>query len=244
MNSQIKISVITACLNSRDSIIKTLDSLLNQNYSNIEYIIIDGGSNDGTLEIIESYKKMFLTKNFQYIFKSEKDKGIADAWNKGLKMSSGDIIYFLNADDWIPENTLLNVSKVLNINLPQIAYGLCNRIDENDNFKSSFQNKFNKYRVIWNFGFSFTTCFCTRKVYEKVGEFNLKYKIAIDSDFLLRCINQNVNFIYNDHEVFMRTGGVSLKYRELAHKEYRKALINNGYSKLLVDIAYFFYKFT
>ena len=81
-------------------------------------------------------------------------------------------------------------------------------------------------------------------MYDNIGGFDTNYKIAIDSDFLLRCIHNNVKFIKGKQEVFMRIGGVSTKHRLSAHKEYKNALINNGYPNFLVNLSYFFFKFT
>lgn len=243
IKSKIKVSVITACFNNKKTINNTFSSLLLQTHNNIEYIIVDGGSKDGTLEVIVKNEKDFNNTFTSFKLISEKDNGIADAWNKGLKLATGDIIFFLNSDDWIANDTIAKAVNVLDINTKEITYGICNRIDYDEKFIGKLGKKFNKYRVIWNFGFSFTTVFCTRKVYDDVGNFNNKFKIAIDSDFLLRCISKNINFIRGNHEVFMRLGGVSTKFRLDAHKEYKKALIENGYPKILVQIAHLFHKF-
>lgn len=242
--SKIKVSVITACYNNVNTLGYTLSSVLSQTFKNIEFIIIDSCSTDGTLELINKRESDLKTKLSSCIIVSEKDKGIADAWNKGLKLATGDVIFFLNSDDWINENTVETAVNSLNIDQKELVYGICNRVDEKENLIGSFQKHFFKYRVFWNFGFSFTTCFCTKKVFDTVGGFDTCYKIAIDSDFLLRCLKSNVKFIKGNHQVFMRIGGVSTKYRLIAHKEYKKALINNGYSKILVNLAYFFFKFT
>lgn len=242
--TNIKVSVITACHNNINTIRQTISSVLNQTFDNIEFIIIDNCSKDGTLELINKGESDFKSKLTSYKIVSEKDKGIADAWNKGLKLATGDVIFFLNSDDWIYESTVEIAVNSLNIHQKELVYGICNRLDEKEKFIGSFQKQFSKCRVLWNFGFSFTTCFCTKKVFDTVGGFDTKYKIAIDSDFLLRCLKKNVKFIKGNHQVFMRIGGVSTKYRSNAHKEYKKALIKNGYSKYIVNFAYFFFKFT
>lgn len=238
------VSIITACLNNRDTIEDTFSSILNQTYKFIEYIIVDGESTDGTLKLIEDYKTKFDSDLVNFKFIKEKDGGIAEAWNKGLNLATGDIIFFLNSDDWIPEKTVEKAANNLDIKKLEISYGICNRVDENKRLISRFQNKFFKYRVLLNFGFSFTTCFVTKKVYEKIGGFNTSYKIAIDSHFLLRCVNSGVNFKKKTHEVFMRIGGVSTKHRLAAHKEYKEALIENGYPKFLVELSYLLFKRT
>lgn len=238
MSNQKKVSIITASFNNVSTITDTFNSILSQNYANIEYIIIDGCSTDGTLDIIEERSSEFKSKFKSFKLLVEKDKGIADAWNKGLKLIEGDIVFFLNSDDWISEDTVTKASKWLNINNKEIVYGTCNRVDENKNYIESFQKFFFKQRVYWDFGFSFTTCFCTKKVYEKIGGFDTDYKIGIDTDFLLRCLKNKVKFIKGNQEVYMRIGGVSTKYREKAHQEYKKSLLKNGYSKLLVNLVH------
>ena len=244
MNNSKKVSIITASYNNLNTINDTFSSVLRQSYNNIELIIIDGGSTDGTLDLIRKREAEFNSKLTSFKLLSENDKGIADAWNKGLKLVSGDIIFFLNSDDWISDSTVEKAVSFLNIDKLELVYGICNRVDEEKRSLGSFQKKFTKYRELWNFGFSFTTCFCTKKVYDKIGGFNTDYKIAIDSDFLLRALKNKVKFKKGIQEVFMRIGGVSTKYRLKAHKEYKQALINNGYPKLLVNLTYFFFKFT
>lgn len=244
MTNTCKVSIITASFNNLKTINDTLTSVLSQSYNNIELIIVDGGSTDGTLELLKKRTTEFFLKSLSFKLISENDNGIADAWNKGLKLVTGDIVFFLNSDDWISDSTVEKAVGFLNTNKLELVYGICNRVDEDKNDLDSFQKKFTKYRELWNFGFSFTTCFCTKKVYDKIGEFNTDYKIAIDSDFLLRCIKNKVKFIKGSQEVFMRIGGVSTKYRLEAHKEYKQALIKNGYPKFLVNLTYFFFKFT
>ena len=99
-NTKPLISIITVVLNDKDNIEKTILSVLNQNYKNIQYIIIDGGSSDGTIDIIKKYEK-----NIGF-WVSEKDKGIYDAFNKGLKHTNGDLIGFTNSGDTLTNESL------------------------------------------------------------------------------------------------------------------------------------------
>lgn len=244
MSNSKKVSIITASYNNLNTINDTFSSVLAQKYNNIELIVIDGGSTDGTLDLIKEKEVEFNSKLASFKWLSEKDNGIADAWNKGLKLVTGEIVFFLNSDDWISETTVEKAMSFLNPDELELVYGICNRVDEEKRNLGSFQKKFIKYRELWNFGFSFTTCFCTKKVYDKIGGFNTDYKIAIDSDFLLRCIKNKIKFKQGEQEVYMRIGGVSTKFRLKAHKEYKQALINNGYPKILVNLTYFFFKFT
>ena len=97
-----KVSIITVCYNSKEFIQHAIDSVLNQTYSNIEYIIIDGNSTDGTVDIVNSYGDK-ISK-----FVSEKDKGIYDAMNKGLSYVTGDVVGILNSDDFYISNTIIS----------------------------------------------------------------------------------------------------------------------------------------
>ena len=98
-----KISIVTVTLNSEKTLERTIKSVLGQNYSDVEYIIIDGGSTDGTLNIIEKYKDK-ISKVI-----SEKDNGLYDAMNKGIKLSTGDIVGILNSDDFFYNEEVLSI---------------------------------------------------------------------------------------------------------------------------------------
>lgn len=241
---QNKISIITASYNNVSTIMDTLKSVLEQTYSCIEYIIVDSCSTDGTLDLIKEKQNELVSKLYSFKIISEKDEGIADAWNKGLKLATGEIIFFLNSDDWIDNDTVKLAVDSLNVDACEVVYGVCKRVDKNKIPLKSFQKTFNRYRVLFNFGFSFTTCFITKKTFDKFGGFDKSYKIAIDSDFLLRCVVNNVVFKKSKHNVYMRMGGISTKYRQTAHKEYKKALIRNGYPKFFVNLSYLLFKRT
>ena len=94
------VSIITVCYNSAQTIHKAIESVLNQTYSNIEYTIVDGLSKDNTMEIAESYADAFREKGYTFRIVSEKDNGIYDAMNKGIRMASGELIGMINSDDW------------------------------------------------------------------------------------------------------------------------------------------------
>ena len=108
-----KISIITVCFNSSKTICDTIDSVLKQNYKNIEYILVDGNSKDNTVEIIKKYETIFRKNGMDYIWVSEVDNGIYDAINKGIKMATGDIIGILNSDDlFYDSNTITDVYEI------------------------------------------------------------------------------------------------------------------------------------
>lgn len=106
MSNQLLFSVVTICYNSAQTIERTIKSVLAQTYTNFEYIIVDGGSTDSTLEIVKKYEPLFAGR---LKWKSEPDHGIYDAMNKGILRSNGDIIGIVNSDDWLDADALLNV---------------------------------------------------------------------------------------------------------------------------------------
>lgn len=238
MRESILVTIITVSYNSENTISDTIESVLNQSYSNIEYIIVDGGSKDKTINIVKSYIDKFKDKNISFNWISEHDKGIADAWNKGIAISKGDIIGILNSDDWYEKDAVNKAVKVLDTDNAEISYGICQRVDLDKNNLEKLDRKFNSSKLYLSFNFSHTTCFKTRKVYEKIGIFNLKYKIALDIDFLLRAYKHKIQFKPCDNVTFMRLGGISTKYLKQSIKEYKDALINNGFNKSLSYGAY------
>ena len=135
-----KISIITVVKNSKETIEKNIQSLMNQNYKNYEHIVIDGGSTDGTVEIINKYRK-----NINH-FISEKDNGIYDAMNKGIDKANGDIIGILNSDDFFYNNALSIVKKYFE-EFEKIDF-LFGSVD-----KYTLQHGYYPNRIYWTFGF-------------------------------------------------------------------------------------------
>lgn len=226
-----KISLITVCYNSEKTIEETLNSVLMQNYTNYEYLIIDGLSTDHTMDII--YKKENEFKGKLRII-SEKDKGLYDAMNKGIKMSTGDIIGILNSDD-----VLINDSVFEQI----ITAFSKNKIDGTYSDLIFFDEKmevpvrdFIAHYPSKKFGWHppHPTLYLKKDVYDKVGYFDLQYRIAADYDFMLRLLKQKPNLFYiKNYLVKMRSGGVSTDgltgyFKNL--KEADKVLRNNNIS--------------
>ena len=132
MNSSPKISIITVSFNSAKTIKETIESILIQDYNNIEYIIIDGGSSDETIDIVKSYGKKIS------YFISEKDNGIYDAMNKGIKAATGDIVGILNSDDFYPNSFVLsNVAKTFKKYNCDAVYGDLVYVNKNAYYKAT-----------------------------------------------------------------------------------------------------------
>ena len=232
-----KVSIITVTLNSEVFIESCLTSVKQQNYSEIEHIIIDGGSTDKTIEIINS------NKNKKLIFLSETDNGIYDALNKGIKIATGNVIGILHSDDIFSNTSVLNeVVKVIKEKKVDILSG--------DVFYYDQQKKNIKNRVIvsssfkpWMFRYGFmpahTATFVKKNVFNKIGLYDSTFKSAGDFDLLLRIyLKKEFKIFYlNKVLVYMRTGGIStsgFKSYIRTSKEILKALKkNNVYSNFL-----------
>jgi len=220
-------SIITVCFNDLDNLKKTI-TLFNsyRNISYVELIVVDGGSTDGTVEYLNNNSHLID----QWI--SEPDEGIGDAWNKGVRLSKGKIINFLNAGDrHLPEFLNASINTLLNKKLT-ITYG--NTVIEVEGSISKFLNgNFSAHSIYKGFGFYHPTCFFTRDVYEQVGEFNSKISIAVDTDWLVRAKGLGVGFIKVDGINIMDGSGVSNQNRKKATLQYLAVLERNGYSRFI-----------
>ena len=205
----VKISVITATFNSQSSIRTCIESLNNQTYKNYEHIVIDGGSKDGTIEVLDKYKK-----NISLLI-SEPDNGIYDALNKGVLNSTGEIVGFLHSDDFYADKEVLEfIAKIFEDPLIDGVYGNLEYIHKNDLNKKVRLWKpliFKLAKLKYGWMPPHPTLYLRRNCYEKVGGFNLKYKISADYDFVLRLfvLNEFKFFYLNKLMIKMRTGGVS-----------------------------------
>ncbi len=218
-----KISIITVSYNSSATITDTIESVINQTFPNIEYIIVDGNSNDGTQEIVKSYGNKIAT------FISESDKGIYDAMNKGIQLATGDIVGILNSDDvYAAANVLEKVATCFAINAnAEICYGDLNYVQSKN---------LNAITRIWKAGANNSksfhygwmpphpTVFVRKEVYNKVGPFSIQLKSASDYEMMLRMfVKHQCKAVYIPFLlVKMRTGGMSnasFKNRVKANRE-------------------------
>lgn len=206
-----KVSIITVCYNSKEFIHNAIDSVLNQTYSNIEYIIIDGNSTDGTVDIIKSYGDK-ITK-----FVSEKDNGIYDAMNKGLSYITGDVVGILNSDDFYMSNTVISeVVSQFNANGCDALFADLIFVDRKNTEKQVRYWKSKPY-ILGSFkqGWhpSHPTFFVKKEFYKNFGLFNCTLKLAADFELMLRFIVKYnaTTFYYAKPIVKMRIGGASTK---------------------------------
>jgi glycosyltransferase involved in cell wall biosynthesis len=202
-----KISIITVVYNSEKLIERTIKSVINQSYTNIEYVIIDGKSNDKTLEIIRQYENKIA------LIISEPDKGLYDAMNKGLAKATGDFVCFLNSGDEIYSSTILNEAFGMLKNVPDIVYGETTIIDLNGNELGLRRLKAPE-QLTWK-SFKDGMLVCHQSIYVKrllAEPYNLKYKISADYEWVLKALKK-ANTIHNTHLILTRflDGGINKK---------------------------------
>ena len=209
MNSSPKISIITVSFNSAKTIKETIESILIQDYNNIEYIIIDGGSSDETIDIVKSY-----SEKISY-FISEKDNGIYDAMNKGIKAATGDIVGILNSDDFYPNSFVLsNVAKTFKKYNCDAVYGDLVYVKAKDTtqIKRYWQaGNYNTSKIKNGWMLPHPTFFVKKVMYDRHGLYNSDLKRAADYEMILKLLyKENISVHYIPMIlVKMRMGGAS-----------------------------------
>lgn len=207
-----KISVITVTFNSSNTVRDTIESVFLQTHKDIEYIIIDGGSKDNTIDIVREYEAQYKGR-LRWI--SEYDRGIYDAMNKGIAMATGDIVGILNSDNFYTSpDVLAMIAKVMSDTNLDAVYGDVHYVSSSNLSKCVRYYTSRPFHRSWmRFGFmpAHPSFYCRRSVYEKFGTFDLSYKVAADFENLLRLIfihHIRTRYIAKDF-VTMRIGGVS-----------------------------------
>ena len=204
-----KISIITIVYNRAHFISDCIESVLNQTYNNIEYLVIDGGSTDGTQQKIEMYKD-----RIDY-YSSEKDEGIFDALNKGIKNATGDVIGILNSDDFFfQKDTIKNIANAFESSNADLVYAKGLFVDKENpaRIKRIYPSKiFRKRFLVFGWIPLHTTIFVRREIFEKYGLYNPGYTIASDYEISLRWFkNDQIKKLFlNEWVVKMRLGGLS-----------------------------------
>ena len=221
------LALVTVCFNSESTIRETLDSVRNQIMKPDEYIIIDGGSKDATLEIIKEYSDI-VTK-----IVSEPDEGIYDAMNKGVKLAKADIIGLLNSDDTYIDAYVLHRVKSCFSREVSIFCGGVNYVDSAAKIRREWQLETEKINIQQGWHPPHPAFFATKRLYDELGDYNLEYPIAADFDLMIRFIlaNQSRVVLYRYPLVNMKLGGESnssLKNILKGNREIRKSLKNNG----------------
>ncbi len=229
-----KISIVTASFNSEKTIKETIESVLNQTYTDIEYIIIDGKSADRTVEIAESYIEKFAQRGMEYRIISEPDDGIYDAMNKGARLATGDFVAMLNSDDWYEPITAETVVNTYKEEPFDMFYGDIRIIKENGSaiIKHSKQDKIVTSRH-WNH----PTSFISKEIYNE-----MQYKcegIHDDFDLFIRIRKAGKKIVIRNTTLAnFRVGGIS---NNKSFKKCKERFLNrysiyrsNGYSRLYI----------
>lgn len=202
MRNNVRVSIITVCYNSERTIEQTVKSVLEQTYGNVEYIVVDGKSTDNTCQILQKYKEHIAWMC------SEEDAGVYDAMNKGIAHCTGDIVAFLNSDDWYLPETVEKIVECFRETKPDIIYGdyifycseeevyyaRCNRpIDE----------------ISYHMIFGHQAMFFRKSLFEKQGGYHTEYVIAADYEWILRAYQKKVKFQYLPTVLcYFRKGGL------------------------------------
>lgn len=228
-----KVSIITVCYNSSETIESTIQSVVSQNYTNIEYIIVDGLSTDDTLKIVDRYKNSIAK------IISEKDKGIYDAINKGIAKATGDIIAILHADDFYTNadviSTIVDSFNKQNVDTVYGDLQYVDRIDTTIVKRNWISGAYQKENFLKGWMPPHPAFFARKQCYEKFGNFNTDLKSAADYELMLRFLYKNNCSVSYIPKVLvkMRVGGksnVSLMNRIKANREDKKAWEMNGLS--------------
>ena len=172
-------SIVTVCFNSEKTIEKTIESVLNQTYKNIEYLIIDGNSTDHTMEIVKKYEPLFEGR-MKWV--SEPDNGIYDAMNKGVHMSSGELIGIINSDDYYELTAVEDMILAMSEEPYQILYGALRTLKNGvESGIAIGSHLFLRENMIGH-----PACFVTKKLYDELGVYDTEFVSAADYDFMLR----------------------------------------------------------
>ena len=214
---QTKVSIITVCYNSEKTIERTIRSVLDQTYNNIEYIIVDGASKDHTIDIIKKYEPEF---NGRMRYVSEPDGGIYYAMNKGIEMSTGELIGIINSDDWYERDAVERVLEIFEKNKENeriIIHGITNAYSQDELL---FCARMIPDRLKKGGMGSHPSCFVSRSTYDYIGMFDVRYKFVADYDFMIRAYDSGtVCFLDSDYHIANALlGGASASskaYREL-----------------------------
>jgi glycosyltransferase involved in cell wall biosynthesis len=233
----LKISLITVAFNAESTISRCIQSVISQTFKNVEYIIVDGGSTDKTIQIIEQYKDHIN------IFLSEPDDGIYDAMNKGIKLANGHIIGMLNADDFFTDtNTLSAVADAFAQQNTSIIYGDLDYINAKGKVIREWRSG-NYFPGMYNWGWMppHPTFYCKRELFFTLGLYSLEYGTAADYELMVRFMHKNqLNAFYLERVmVKMNIGGESNKSLGNRVKGLLfdfKAMRNNGISLPLIAL--------
>jgi glycosyltransferase involved in cell wall biosynthesis len=233
-----KVTIITACRNAGPTIEETILSVVNQTYRNVEYIIIDADSEDETRDIIDRHK------DFVSIWIREKDAGLYDAWNKGIRNATGEYIGLINADDFYVPTAVESVVRTFEQDkLVGFVYGNLKVINKDSAYWHIEEGR-PDYMQATRFDMLHVphpTVFVRKVIYDQVGPFDTMYRIASDYEFIRRMATRGIRGSYVPETLaIMRQGGISHTNRIAAFKEVRRISVANGCGHTTAAAVYYF----
>ncbi len=224
-----KISLITVAYNAQDTIERCLTSVMKQKFNPIEYIVIDGGSTDDTVKIINRFQDKI------YAFVSESDGGIYDAMNKGIALATGEVVGTLNADDFFADDEVLSdVAMVFAEKNTNILYGDLDYIDQSGKTIRKWRSgRYQSGKFNWGWMPPHPTFYCRRHLFRELGNYKLDYGSAADYELMLRFIHLDKTHVHYHNKVMIKMGigGISnksLMNRVQAMRNDLKAMHNNN----------------
>lgn len=228
-----KISIVTVTYNSAKTLERTILSIINQTFSDYEYIIIDGGSTDGTLDIIRQYED----KISHWI--SEPDNGIYDAMNKGIRLCKGEWIHLLNSDDYyFDKNVLQNVTAHLKD--PQKFYYFT-MIQKQNSQENTYKWNSGLWKLWYSAYIPHPTMFVSNHIYRTIGLYDTSFKIAADHDMILRLLQHHIEPVYNDLIcTVMVLGGTSSLNLKKTFDDFKNVTIKNGLNQYIAELLFRF----
>lgn len=244
-----KVSVITISYNSEKTIEKTLQSVLAQSYRPLEYVLVDGGSQDATIGLIEKYIPLFEKKGIEVNFISEPDDGISDAFNKGIARSTGNIIGITNSDDCIADEAIARIVSVFDEETDVVCGDMLWR-DETHKLEYVRKSKLDLEKLKYDMVIMHPTCYVTKKAYDRYGVYDVRLNYVMDKDLLARFYRSGAKFKYvSEVLAIVSAGGASDANANKVYEEgieiavrngvpRWKAILRSGYKKLYLKIVY------
>ena len=232
--------VVTICLNSSATIRRAIESVLSQSVLPKEYIFVDGGSTDGTVDIIEETIRDHRQGIGFELLHQQPLTGIAAAWNIGLNRMNTDIVFILNSDDWYERETAVKVISCFdNLQDVGIILGSARCFSKADLKPIGIRRPKSFSLLPFLMTAVHPACFVRRAVYQRVGMFNERYKVAADYDFIYRCRRSSILFKkINDVVTNIESGGFASNNKEISRKELLEIGVKYGTSGILPRVAY------
>ena len=239
-----KISIITITYNSSRTLKDTIDSVLKQRHRPLQYILVDGKSTDNTLQIVQDYKNSFDKAGIELKWISEPDKGISDAFNKGIKMSDGKLVGIINSDDKLTDESLNILASNYEDNI-SVYYGNCIIFNDLTKEKYEAMPSFSKNKKLLRKGMALfhPSTFIAKSAYDNYGLYDVGYKYCMDRDILLRMYSKGARFKYiNESLAAYREGGVNQQNYKKCALENRNISVRFGMNPIKADTIrlYFF----